>query len=122
MGRALTRPQLQVRTQSDPASFKEENLVMQPPLDPTSQPVHKPWLWRGRVTRRGCGPKMPRTLDPEGNLEIPGLSAPLDSWGNQAQTREGLVRSIASVSGKVRANNSACSHPSKKKHNLKTLY
>ena len=82
MARALTRPQLQVRTQSDPANFREENLVMQPPLDPTRQPVHKPWLWRGRVMRRGYAPKMPTTLDQEGNFEIPGLSAPLGNWGN----------------------------------------
>lgn len=92
MARALTRPQLQVRTQNDP----DRKTVMQPPLYPTRQPVHKRWLRVGVAVgdfSRGCGPKAHRTLEPEGNLETPLLNAPLDSWENWAQTGEGLVRS-----------------------------
>lgn len=43
--RALMRPQPQVRTLNDPASFVEKILPCSPQLYPTRQPVHKPWLW-----------------------------------------------------------------------------
>lgn len=67
----------------------EENSVMQPRLyPPDSQSTNSGTGGHGER----CGTKVHRTLEPEGNLEIPLLKPPLDSQENRAQTGEGRVR------------------------------